>query len=315
MLKKSELLDFYWSFAYKRQQVFLHRISPTDVNLTLDPIISKYKFTNCYRSCDRVSQYLIKNIINSSEYSPQDTFFRILCFKLFNKIDTWEFLSSKLGEISISTYKNNDYAALIDQYIALKGKPYSGAYIMPSGKKEFGFERKHRNNFALLDLVLKNNLQEKIWLNKTLDGIYCELIELPTLGPFLAYQFSVDVAYSEYSSAEESDFVVAGPGAIRGIKKCFTDIGNMTYQDVIKHMASVQDEEFERLGLPFNHLQNRKLQLIDCQNLFCEIDKYLRVLKPDLVVGNKRIKQLYRPSQNNIEYGFPKKWNCALPQI
>lgn len=313
MLKRSDLYDLYWLFAYRRQQTFIQKVSESKNISNNDPIIEKYKFTNCYRSCDRVSQFLIKNISNNQKFTAADIFLRTFCFKLFNKIETWECLNEALGEVSLNTYDGKIFSEIIDELIRGKKKPYSGAYIMPSGKKEFGHARKHKNNFSLIDLALKKELHKKIWDKPTLDGLYNELIELPTLGPFLAYQFSIDLAYSEYSNAKESDFVVAGPGAVRGIKKCFTDTGNMTCQDVIKYMVDIQEEEFNRLGLEFKYLENRKLQLIDCQNLFCEIDKYLRVLKPDLVVGNTRIKQLYRPSHIKIEYCFPRKWNCSLP--
>lgn len=41
------------------------------------------------------------------------------------------------------------------------------------------------------------------------------------LGSFLAYQYTIDMNYSPYINFSENDFVKAGIGAIRGIKKCF----------------------------------------------------------------------------------------------
>ena len=53
--------------------------------------------------------------------------------------------------------------------------------------------------------------------------------------------------------------------------------------------------ESDRLGLEFRSLWGRRLQLIDCQNLFCEVDKYARVRHPEVVgvSGRTRIKQKY----------------------
>jgi hypothetical protein len=42
---------------------------------------------------------------------------------------------------------------------------------------------------------------------------------------------------------------------------------------VIHAVAEMADTEFSRLGLRFKDLWGRRLQLIDCQNLFCEVDK------------------------------------------
>ena len=67
--------------------------------------------------------------------------------------------------------------------------------------------------------------------------------------------------------------------------------------EVIRYMADTQDEHFARLGLPFAGLRGRRrLQLIDCQNLFCEVGKYARVAHPEAlgISGRTRIKQAYR---------------------
>ncbi len=61
---------------------------------TDNPVLAAYKFTNAYRASDRVSQYLIRHVIYRDDLpkSPREVFFRILLFKLFNKIATWELL-------------------------------------------------------------------------------------------------------------------------------------------------------------------------------------------------------------------------------
>ena len=101
-----------------------------------------------------------------------------------------------------------------------------------------------------------------------------------------------------------------GPGAIDGIRKCFSDTGGMSDADVIRVMAERQEAEFERLGLDFRTLWGRRLQLIDCQNLFCEVDKYARVVHPEAsgASGRTRIKQKFRPHPDPIEYWYPPKW-------
>ena len=109
-----------------------------------------------------------------------------------------------------------------------------------------------------------------------------------------------------------------GPGALDGIHKCFSDLGGLSTIDIIRLVTDRQELEFERLGLQFQSLWGRPLQLIDCQNLFCEVSKYARVMHPDIRGMNDRtrIKQIYRPSGKSIEYWFPPKWgiNHLLPK-
>ena len=73
-------------------------------------------------------------------------------------------------------------------------------------------------------------------------------------------------------------------------------------------MYEHQDEEFKRLNLVFKRIGNRPLQLIDCQNIFCELDKYLRQAKPELKSNRTKIKKKYVPKQSKIEFFYPPKW-------
>ncbi len=80
----------------------------------------------------------------------------------------------------------------------------------------------------------------------------------------------------------ESEFVVPGPGAKGGISKCFEYKAGLNEMEIIKLVTDCQEQEFQRLGLSFQSLWGRPLQLIDCQNHFVEVDKYARVKHPDI---------------------------------
>lgn len=311
-LKPTIVYDTYWNFATMRQEIFFNKINNKPSPWTADKILQKYKFTNAYRASDRVSQYLIKNVIYSSKkYLPEDQCFRILFFKLFNKIATWEYIEKALGEISYSSYTYEKYNQLLLRRIDNNDRIYSAAYIMPSGKDYFGFDKKHQNNLKLLEYMMKSDLPKKIAKAKSLKELYQILLQYPTLGPFLAFQFAIDINYSELCDFSEMSFVMAGPGAKNGIRKCFDDLRGYSYEDIIRCTVERQNEEFERRGLKFKSLFGRKLQLIDCQNLFCETDKYARVAHPDICGLNdrKRIKQQYvNHNLEKINYFYPPKW-------
>jgi hypothetical protein len=132
----------------------------------------------------------------------------------------------------------------------------------------------------------------------------------PTIGDFLAYQFITDINYSELTDFSEMDFVMPGPGARDGLRKCFADSGGLNEPELIRLMADLQEQEFERLGLDFQSLWGRRLQLVDCQNLFCEVDKYARVAHPRIEgkTGRTRIKQKFEPTLTPISLFYPPKW-------
>jgi hypothetical protein len=99
-----------------------------------------------------------------------------------------------------------------------------------------------------------------------------------------------------------------GPGAIRGIRKCFVHTGSLSLPNVIRWMVDRQEWEFERLGLRFQSLWGRPLHAIDCQGLFCEIDKYSRVAFPQLRSDRVRIKATFVPTAEPPEPFYPPKW-------
>ncbi|MGN0182569.1 MAG: nucleotide kinase domain-containing protein [Candidatus Ornithomonoglobus sp.] len=307
------IYDTYWFFATERQNIFVKRKTGAAYPWTNDPVLLKFKFTNPYRASDRVSQYLIKNVIYcggiGNLYSPEDTFFRIILFKLFNRIETWEFLERKIGPIEYRNYSFERISSCLNELLENNRKIYSAAYIMPSGTS-FGFPHKHENNIKLLELMMSEHVVAKIAKLKNLKELYELLISYPSLGKFLAFQYAIDINYSELCDFSEMDFVVAGPGAQSGITKLFLDTNGYSDEYIIRLMAENQESEFERLSLKFNYLGSRRLQLIDCQNLFCETDKYTRVAFPEYKGNNRtRIKQHFIPNlAQPIEYYYPPKW-------
>jgi hypothetical protein len=185
---------------------------------------------------------------------------------------------------------------------------------MPS--PSFGHVRKHGNHLALLRRMMEDGAPAQLGRSKSLREVYETLLPYPGLGRFLAFQYTIDLNYSEMLPFGEEDFVVAGPGAVDGISKCFEDIGRAEPEAVIMEMTDRQEAEFRRLELPFEGLFGRRLQPIDIQNVFCEISKYTRVSHPAVegANGRKRIKQSFEPSDKAIEKPFfPPRWQLQVP--
>ena len=310
--KISEVYESYWRFAAERQEVFFRRARGEARPWTGNAVLATYKFTNAYRASDRVSQYLIRHVIYRADLpkTTREVFFRTLLFKLFNKIETWELLQRSFGQITYEDYCFSSYDEVLLRAMR-NGRPiYSAAYIMPPGSRAFGRSAKHQNNLLLLERMMEDRLPERLEQTPTMQDGFEKLRAYPTIGDFLAYQFITDINYSEITDFSEMDFVVPGPGARDGLRKCFVDSGGLNEPELIRLMADLQEQEFERLGLDFQSLWGRRLQLIDCQNLFCEVDKYARVVHPQIAgrTGRTRIKQKFEPIPTPIELFYPPKW-------
>lgn len=305
------VFDTYWRFAAKRQEVFFARIERGGPGpWTDDPILLKHKFTNAYRAADRVSQYLIRNVIYQGSQEPEEVFFRTILFKIFNKIETWEMLIDELGQVTWSEY---DRARLGRELAnAMRAAPiFSAAYIMPTGHRAYGSQpSKHEYFLSMIEHMMAERLPLRLAQQPSLDRVFQALSAFPMMGDFLAFQFTIDLNYGPLVDFNEDDFVVAGPGALSGISKCFSDSAGMSPAEIIRWTTERQEVEFERLGLTFRSLWGRRLHLIDCQNLFCEVNKYARVAHGDVVGadGRTQIKQIFRPTARPLAYWFPPKW-------
>jgi len=309
-VKPTKVFNTYWYFAAERQNIFFRRLKNYPPPWTDDEILDRYKFTNSYRASDRVSQYLIKNVIYRGDDCPQEIFFRTILFKMFNRIETWELLEQNFKVISYSDFSFEQYDAVLYKALQEGERIFSAAYIMPSGTSSFGYSKKHQNLLKLLEQMMKEDVPQKIINMRSMRQVFELLISYPMIGDFLAYQYAIDINYSILTNFAEMEFVIPGPGAKDGIRKCFESLGGLNEMDIIRLMAERQEIEFSRLGIKFQSLWGRHLQLIDCQNLFCEVDKYARLAHPDIkgISGRTQIKQVYRSSTAPLEYWYPPKW-------
>jgi hypothetical protein len=309
-LPVSPVFGTYWRFAATRQAIYEARLAGRPAPWTDDPVLRGHRFTNCYRAADRVSQFLIREVAYRGPQAPREVVFRVLLFKLFNKVATWSLLEQKLGPPAWATFDLAAYDQVLTDAMNAGNRLYSAAYVIPP--PPLGAARKHTNLLRLLALMMDSDLAGDLQRAPTMRTAFELLRSFPGLGGFLAYQLLIDINYSRVLNFSEMDFVVAGPGARHGIRKCFGPGSAGIEPEIIRYMAEHQHEHFTRLGLTFTGLRGRRpLQLVDCQNLFCEVDKAARLKHPDITVpgGRTRIKQRFTASPAPVPAWFPPKWN------
>lgn len=307
---RSGAYELYWTFASRRQAAYERRLSAAAWPWTDDRILQKYKFCNVFRAADRVSQYMIRDVAYATEASePDDRIFQIVAFRTFSNIATWRGLRAELeGPPTIGDLRSGAFETALERIKRANGGLYTGAFIL-CANKAFGFDLKHQNHVALFKkMFVQDGLGRSLRTANSLEQMVSLLQGFPLMGPFMAYQTAVDLNYADMFSFDENEYTQAGPGALRGLKKAFVDLGDFSPSDAIKWMVERQDREFARLGLPFEGLFGRKLHAIDCQGLFCELDKYCREAAPELLSNRSRIKARFTASEEPLDLFFPPKW-------
>lgn len=307
---RSEVHDAYWQFAAERQQIFHRRLLGEKGPWTQNSILARYKFCNAYRAADRVSQYLIGNVIYDEQLRAlpaEDTFMRIILFRLFSKESTWEALEQATDGVRLATLQVGRLARVLDR-LRERQSIYTAAFIL-CAHDAYGHPTKHRNHLELVKRMFRPGaLGHELARASSLKEVYQALTAWPMIGPFMGYQLAIDLNYSEHLRFSEDEFTMPGPGAVRGLRKVFSDFGGHSPQQLIMRMVERQEQEFDRLGLSFRTLFGRRLHAIDCQGLFCETDKYSRQAFPELSSNRSRIKQEFRPAERPLTLSFPPKW-------
>ncbi len=311
---RNRIYDLYWYFAAERQAIFERRLAGNSQPWSKDSIFLEYKFCNVYRAADRVSQYMIREVACNAAYDyTDDQLFQIVAFRMFSKIETWESIKKIIGHApTISNLVDGSLLSAVEYAKRVNGTIYTGAFIL-CANRAFGFAGKHLNHLALFKkMFVEDKLGAKIRKAKALSEVYELLHDYPLMGDFMSYQIAIDLNYSSQVKFSENDFCQVGPGAVRGIRKAFENTGDYTPNEIVQSMVQNQESEFKRLGLSFNGLWGRPLHAIDCQGLFCELDKYCRVAAPELKSERQRIKTRFSPSSEPLHLFFPPKWNLRV---
>ena len=325
--------DVYWYLAYHRHIRFLMRYGLATAEETAkDFVLDSYSFTNPYRANDRVSQYLINDVQAQGPQDPENVFFRTLLFKFFNKIETWESLLKQTKQVAptVGNWNAEAYAEMLDNVPT----PFGSAYMNPMWNEPQDYTRikgvrtQVSRAVNTIDFVVTRGYAEMLYdIGISNGGVKDSLAairlleEITNVGPFLSYQLLTDLGYHTLFTFPEDFYTCAGPQAIEGVAQAFGKSSPTNCASIIEQQEEQQEYHFERLGLPPIDTFGRRLQLIDCQNLFCELVKYIRLsdrVERNLVyyANNKtKRRRIYRPAPTPPKLGYPDGWgmNHSIP--
>lgn len=184
-LKVSKVFRLFFWFVCERHRVFQRRLAGEPAPWTDDDALASHPYINVFRVLDRTSQYILTNVIGGTKHTLKDAFFRVLLFRTFNRIDTWEYLEEKRGSLTCDDFDVQEYECLLE---AVTGSLYSGAYIMPAPVKEFGYRTNPQNHLRLIDLMMSLKVYDKLKRMKHLKDAHGYLCLFPSMGDFIAMQ-------------------------------------------------------------------------------------------------------------------------------
>ena len=306
------LLGDYVDFVNRRQYVFYQKL--TNPNY-VDPILGEYKFTNVYRVLDRVSQYMLKNVIYSGKQDKLNIFFRVFIFNHFKTIAFWEYLKHKEIELTPDTFSPEEFISCLNDYKGAR-KLFTNAYMLP-GKVNESKIVTTTNKISCLLKDINSNLKHIDEMESR--ELFNFLKKIPGVGDFLASQVVFDCLW-HIAFKDLKPLYQLGIGAKRGAWKLGLVKSHLTkseeeYKTAISKASEALMYNWSNLVVS-NH--NIYPHVADIQNTFCEVDKWFRVTHPEIILPGKkstsRIKNKYIPSSEPVEYHIPGWW-CGKNDI
>jgi hypothetical protein len=167
-LQPTEVFASYWKVAAERLSIYFKRLRGESPPWSSDEILQKFKFTNTFRVLDRVSQYLVREVIYRPEFPTElkEIVFRILFFKMFNSIPAWEVLVQTFGTPTWKGFNEKAYAkALGNAWNNGKGVAiWSLAYVQNQNYRS-DLPKKHERYIALVKAmtIMKIRIRPRAW--------------------------------------------------------------------------------------------------------------------------------------------------------
>lgn len=289
----------------EREKIRLRRLAGDKPPWTDDPILKTYRFCNVQRRHDKVSQWIIENLLPNRVYMETLPFLQLVALGRWINWPPTLLAIIRAGVVRLNAQhmRNSsiDFASALRRMTERRSageKVWTGAYMIRAPSARGGFEGYSKPQFVieLIEGMKKHekNLMVALSFN-SVRGMVNAFMELPNFGSFMAGQIVADLTYTEMLGRAHDLYTWApmGPGSRRGFNRMlglplkhpapteevWCTILQRWREELVGALTEL-DEGFE----PF------KFTLHDVQNCLCETDKWLRVQN-----GEGRPRATYQP--------------------
>lgn len=258
------MLDTYLAFVEERHRVWELRQLGAPQPWTTDPTLATRKFTNVFRVLDPGSQFVFE--LAGPDDDPADVLARLFLYRYTNEPATWRHVRDADG--FYPTLDDLEDGWVLREWQALRDagtRVFSGAYVILPQPNRPGDKLVQAVELAVRWVTQHG---EDFLAASSQVARYDILRREYGVGPFMAMQILTDWGYTPQCGEDrEDDFVVAGPGAIKGAKA----LGMTRPLEAIHRCHALI-----QLGDDVPTLAGRIPSLMDVQNTLCEFSKYVR---------------------------------------
>jgi len=264
-------MEGYFAFLRERYRILLRRRAGEPAPWTQDPVLQSWRFCNVRREDDRVTEWFRDNIRDPlKEHSS--VLFATAAFRWFNTIGTGEAIRPWL----LGPWNRKEVQRVLKERLDAGETLFTGAFMVNSAP---GIP-KYIDVLDNLDWMRLHG-PGPLTRGESKKQLMGELLRVPRLGNFAAYQIVVDLQYT-YLLRDAPDlqtFTVAGPGCAKGISLMaydqpsgFYSYGSVGDQEkMLRVMRDCRDASLDPKLWPSEW---PPFVLSDIENGFCEYAKW-----------------------------------------
>lgn len=259
-------LEQYLQFVEERHRVWEMRQLGAPQPWTTDPVLATRKFTNVFRVLDPGSQFVFDLCHPAEDPSPRDALFRLFLYRYTNEPATWRYLREFFDRYPVVKTPPSLLVEAIQRYRDSGNRVFSGAYVILPQPNRPGDKVEQAVSLAVrwVEAHSQDFMEARSQVAR-----YDILRREYGVGPFMAMQILTDWGYTHHAGEDrEDEFVVAGPGAIKGakaIRPTSPPLGTIHLMHSLVHLG----DDVPTVG-------GRTPSLMDIQNTLCEFSKYVR---------------------------------------
>lgn len=295
---------FFW--MNERHNIWVKRKARENWPWTKDKILQTYKFTNVFRQLDRVTECWtdrwMRLLGQGKNMTNGEILFQLCVFRFFNWPETYDTLYFNMRKWDVAKAiellrkrKEEDFEQI-----------FTGAYIVTGGGKG---EPKHETICNALQYLWerKNNFAKYIFKHQSMAYAVSRLQEIPTVGPFIAYEIVCDLSHTRIliDAIDRGSWANPGPGAKRGIHRLLTghkeipSKGKPDYNEVMRDLLAkfktAMSADIKNCVWPF--------EMREIEHSLCEYDKFRRVQN-----GEGKPRSLYHAKLNDDMFEEKLPW-------
>ncbi|GJE91065.1 chromo-domain-containing protein [Phanerochaete sordida] len=315
--KVNAMLPLFFKFACERHHTQQRRLAGLPQPWTEDKIIADWPFTNVFRVLDRNTQYILRHVVREGSQDLEESVFRVILFRTFNKIETWEFLKEELGDL---TWKGFDIKAYQNALKNAEQALYHNAYIMPAPK--LGYAINYEAHLRLIEAMMDAKLPHELLRFKHLKDAHGYLSLYPSMGDFTTMQMLLDLNMLPHFQWSEDEWVALGPGSRACLEKMFgADMRNERQAaHALRYLRDAQASWYNWLSVPSRAVPRLSparaagLSMVDIEHALCECEKYSRAGLPSFSGARTKVgKRAFRPRDGALTAELPAHWLTPPP--